>query len=565
MQIGLALGRLYSDMRDYEAAAEILEDLEKTHKDNPEIYSRLAKQYFLRGMYPEAAEAWGKASKLSPDDVTLEFEQARSLYYAGDRKTARAKLQDVSLRQSNSKWRAIDFLTDVALVNNDLGGAQEYLEGNLADLHKPDEPRYLRLAGIYVERGEIDKALTTIDSFVLQNPHDGRALLFKADILVQHGRVAEALDIYKKVIQLNPVTVRAYFSLADVYNVMLNPREALNNILKARAIDPTDPYLLIWEARYMYDVGDVTGSTRMLRDFLANTPKPVLPAILYHGVSIIAQDPLLAYSVHTTTTAFDDHMRAIAAAGYTPVTASQVDAWVHHKGVLPQKPIMIAFDDARLDGFRNGDPILEKYHLKATMFVPLVNVDRNLPGYASWDQLTAFQKTGRWEMQSHGGIAHIRIPIDPEGRSGLYLVNREWMGTENRYETVEEWRQRVVDDHIMAKKEMYEHLGSTPVALAYPEGDFGQLGLPSSSKAVEINLAESARAWGSAYHQDNFGINVRTRDPQLLTRTEPPKEMSGDDLVKIHRREKSFQLRAYHAFASGDLAGQYSWRSGFTP
>ena len=128
VQIGLALGRLYSDLRDYEAASDVLLDLEKTHKDNPEIYSRLAKQYFLRGMYPEAARAWANASKLSPDDITLKFEEARSLYYAGDRKTSRTKLQEVALLQSNSKWRAIDFLTDVALVNNDYESAQDYLE-----------------------------------------------------------------------------------------------------------------------------------------------------------------------------------------------------------------------------------------------------------------------------------------------------------------------------------------------------------------------------------------------------------------------------------------------------
>ncbi len=554
VQIGLALGRLYSDLRDYEAASEILLDLEKTHKDNPEIYARLAKQYFLRNMFAEAADAYGKASNLSPTDVTLQFEEARCLYYSGDRKTARKKLQDVALRQSNSKWRAIDFLTDVALINNDLSSAQDYLEGNLSDLHKPDEPRYLRLAGIYIERGQITKALATIDSFVAQNPHDGRALLFKGDILVQHGRVPEAIDIYKKVIELNPVTVRAYFSLADAYNVMQNPREALANIRKARAIDPTDPYLEIWEARYRYDVGDVDGSTRQLNKILAETKKPLLPAVLYHGVSAIPQDPLLAYSVHTTTAAFEDHMRAIAEAGYTPVTASQVDAWVHGRAELPAKPIMIAFDDARLDGMRNGDAILEKYHLKATMFVPLVNVDRNLPGYASWDQLVAFQKTGRWEMQSHGDIAHIRIPIDPEGRSGLYLVNLQWLGTENRYETENEWRQRVINDHASAKKKMAEHLGTTPVALAYPEGDFGQLGLPSSSKAVEINIAESRKAWGSAYHQDNYGINVQSRDPQLLTRNEPPKELSGEDLVK------GFAEKSPLNFARITLLRQATWQ-----
>lgn len=554
VQIGLALGRLYSDLRDYEAATDILLDLEKTHKDNPEIYTRLAKQYFLRGLYAEAAEAWGNAAKLSPDDITLEFEQARSLYYTGDRKTARDKLRDVTLRQSNSKWRAIDFLTDVALVNNDLGTAQDYLEGNLSDLHKLDEPRYLRLAGIYAQRGEIEKCLTTIDSFILANPRDGRALMFKGDLLVQHGRAPEAIEIYKKVIELNPVVVRGYFSLADAYNALHNAREALASIKKARAIDPTDPYLLIWQARYMFDMGDVKGSTRLLENFLTATPPPYVPALLYHGIISLEQDPLLAYSVHMSTTVFDDQMREIAAAGYVPITAEQMNDWALGKAELPPKPILITFDDARLDAIRNADPILQKYNLKATMFAPLVNVDKNLPGYTSWDQLKSYQATGRWDMEDHGDLAHIRIPVDPEGRSGLYLINRKWLAAENRYETVEEWTERVANDHASSKRKMLEHLGKTPVAFAYPEGDFGQLGLPSSPQSAEINLAAAAKAFGTAYHQDPYGINVRSRDPQQLTRREPRKDMTGADLVQDFAEKNPF------TFARITLLRQATWQ-----
>ena len=543
VQIGLALARLYSDLRDYDSASEILLELEKTHKDNPEIYSRLARQYFLRGLYSEAAQAWESASKLSPDDVNFQFEQARSLYYAGDRKTARAKLQDVTQRQSNYKWRAIDFLTDVALINNDLGNAQEYLESNLSDLHRPDEPRYMRLASIYAELGEINKSVETLDTFIAQNPRDGRAMMFKADVLVQHGRVAEAVDIYQEVLRLNPAVVRAYFSLADAYNALHKPHEALSNIEKACALDPTDPFLLIWHARYLYDVGDVRGSTALLKSFLATAPRPAVPSLLYHGLSSLAHDPLLAYSVHLSSATFDDHMRAFVAAGYQPVTAEDMNDWVLGRKDLPvKKPLMIAFDDARLDAFQNADPILEKHNLKATMFVPLVNVDKNLPGYASWEQLRDYQKTGRWDLELHGDLGHIRIPVDAEGRAGLYLINQQWLPMEHRYETIQEWAQRVANDHASGKRKMLEHLGKTPVAFAYPEGDFGQLGLTSSPGAAEINHAEAAKAYGTSYHQDSFGINIRSRDPQLLTRMEPRKGMTGLDLVEGFAEKNPFTL-----------------------
>jgi len=368
-------------------------------------------------------------------------------------------------------------------------------------------------------------------------------MMFKADVLIQHGHIADAVRIYQDVIELNPAIVRAYFSLADAYNVLHKPLEALANIKKARALDPTDPFLLIWHARYLYDVGDVRGSTRLLQNFLETAPQPAVPALLYHGLSSLEHDPLLAYSVHLSSAVFEDHMRAFVTAGYQPVTAEEMNDWVLGKKELPvKKPILIAFDDARLDAFRNADPILEKYHLKATMFIPLVNVDKNLPGYSSWEQLREYQKTGRWDLQLHGDLGHIRIPVDAEGRAGLYLINQQWLATQKRYETIQEWTERVANDHANGKRKMLEQLGKTPVAFAYPEGDFGQLGLTSSAGAAEINLSEAAKAYGTSYHQDSFGINIRTRDPQQLTRIEPRKGMTGLDLVEGFAEKNPFAL-----------------------
>ena len=176
------------------------------------------------------------------------------------------------------------------------------------------------------------------------------------------------------------------------------------------------------------------------------------------------------------------------------------------------------------------------------MFVPLVNIDKNLPGYASWDQLKAFQNSGRWEIQLQGDLGRIRIPVDPEGRSGLYLINRQWLSDQGRLETIEEWTQRIAADHDNGKRRILEKLGKTPVAFAYPEGDFGQSGLPSSPKAAEINLAEATKAYGTSYHQDSFGINVRTRDPQLLTLADAQKDISGTDLREQIAEKNPFTL-----------------------
>src|SRR5207244_610571 len=118
---------------------------------------------------------------------------------------------------------------------------------------------------------------------------------------------------------------------------------------------------------------------KMIRGWVKKNKGPVVPVLLYHGLTPFSRDPLLAYNVHMTVAAFEDQMRAIKHAGYSPITCEQLAAWYQGRGRLPNKPLLITFDDARLDSFRYGDPILAKYGLKATMFAALVNVEGSLP------------------------------------------------------------------------------------------------------------------------------------------------------------------------------------------
>src|SRR5258706_6254652 len=152
--------------------------------------------------------------------------------------------------------------------------------------------------------------------------------------------------------------------------------------------------------------------------------------------------------MNLTSSRFQDQIRAVKEAGFTPVTAEQSAAWLSGSRELPDRPILITFDDARLGSFREADSILERYGFKATMFVAIVNIDeRQAPAFASWRHLESYAKSGRWEMQSHGDMAHGRIPIDARGREGLFLINRHWLEKDRRLETTTEWRERILEDH----------------------------------------------------------------------------------------------------------------------
>ena len=321
--------------------------------------------------------------------------------------------------------------------------------------------------------------------------------------------------------------------MADIYINLSKPNQALRIFQQARRLDPTNPTLLLRMSQYLHDAQDYDASRKLLTDWLSEQSTPILPVLLYHGLTPFPRDTLLAYSVHMSTIAFEDQMKAIRDAGYTPVTAQQVTDWYHHQIPLPKKPILITFDDARVDSFRYADPILEKYGLRATMFAHTRNVDENLPGHASWDELKHYHATPRWEIESHGDLAHDQIQIDADGRTGIYLANKIWLVDDNRLETLAEWRNRIDADHNRSIRKIKDSLGVAPVAISWPEGNYGQDSLPNSPEAATINLEIVRKHFGLAFQQDEFGLNLRSRDPWLLSRLQPSHRMSGKELIRF--------------------------------
>ncbi|MCH8494539.1 MAG: polysaccharide deacetylase family protein [Balneolales bacterium] len=69
--------------------------------------------------------------------------------------------------------------------------------------------------------------------------------------------------------------------------------------------------------------------------------------------------------------------------GFTPITFADYQLFLEGKLTLPQRPIIITFDDGYLDTLENAIPVLLELNMRAVIFVM---GNRNL-NYAGWDQL----------------------------------------------------------------------------------------------------------------------------------------------------------------------------------
>ena len=197
----------------------------------------------------------------------------------------------------------------------------------------------------------------------------------------------------------------------------------------------------------------------------------VVPVLVYHGIDV-APRPSEPYSI--TQAEFARQMAMLASDGFHAISIAQYARFAGGDvAELPDRPILITFDDGRLDSYQGADAILARYGMRATMFVITANADAAKPGYLSWPQLRAMAAGGRWDLQEHAHAGHVRIPTGPGRRTGPYYANLIYQnGARERFSA---FKRRVSSDILAGRRLMASQIpGFEPLAFAVPYGDYGQ-------------------------------------------------------------------------------------------
>jgi peptidoglycan/xylan/chitin deacetylase (PgdA/CDA1 family) len=251
-----------------------------------------------------------------------------------------------------------------------------------------------------------------------------------------------------------------------------------------------------------------------------------IPVLLYHGVaerSAFASEADAFYAVRPAE--FAKQMALLDHAGYEAITLEQFRRF--HAGLpvdLPAHPILITFDDGRADA-READRVLEHFGWSAVMFVDVGTVSGGSAEYASWDELAAMQRSGRWSIQLHAGRGHHSIRYGAGEREvGPFYAYRD----ELRGETLGGWRRRVVADLEWGERELRRHVpGYEPLAFAPPYGAYGQL--DTNDPAIPRILGRELR--------ERFGLVFVQRDPHPaepgerdVTRLQLDRTITGGEL-----------------------------------
>ena len=129
-----------------------------------------------------------------------------------------------------------------------------------------------------------------------------------------------------------------------------------------------------------------------------------VPILLYHHVT-----DRVGYKRYAVTIVnFKEQMQYLADQGYQTITLSELADVIQNGGYLPDKPVVITFDDGCLDVYVNAFPILQQLNYRATMYIitGTLGTDKSY-GYVQTDQINELIQAG-WEIGSHS-ISHTNL------------------------------------------------------------------------------------------------------------------------------------------------------------
>lgn len=214
-----------------------------------------------------------------------------------------------------------------------------------------------------------------------------------------------------------------------------------------------------------------------------------VPIVMYH--SILKNSHLGKYVI--TPTEFEDDIRYLSEHNYNSITMTDLINYVYNNGDIPLKPVVITFDDGNLNNYLYGQPVLQKYNMKAVISVigsyteafSKAPYPTNDPSYAhvSWDQIKAMHDSGFFEIQNHS--------------YSLHAINKRNGAKRKKGESLESYRNMLTDDIMKLQNKLKDACGITPNTFTYPYGAISseskeiikELGFKASLSCLEgVNL-----------------------------------------------------------------------------
>jgi peptidoglycan/xylan/chitin deacetylase (PgdA/CDA1 family) len=205
-----------------------------------------------------------------------------------------------------------------------------------------------------------------------------------------------------------------------------------------------------------------------------------VPILMYHHIADPPPDAdPIRQDLSVSPQAFEAQLRYLVGAGYQPIPLRDLIYHLTLGAPLPEKPIILTFDDGYEDNYTNAYPLLKKYGFVGTFFIVTEPVDKGRAGYMSWAQIEI--------MSTHGMEigAHSYTHPDLRGKSVDYII---WQAVGSK---------EAIEGRIQQRVRFF----------SYPSGRYDE---------QVVNVLHSADFWGAVTIET--GTRQSSRQPFELQR-----------------------------------------------
>jgi peptidoglycan/xylan/chitin deacetylase (PgdA/CDA1 family) len=187
--------------------------------------------------------------------------------------------------------------------------------------------------------------------------------------------------------------------------------------------------------------------------------KPEVPVICYHRISDGKKGD---YTVNPAT--FAAHMKILADSGYHSISPAQLYDYLVFNKALPEKPVLISFDDSRLEHSVIAAPLMEKYGFRGVFFI--MTITYNKKNYMTKEQI--------------GQLANAGHTIGLHSWDHTMVI---------KYKEATDWQKQVAEPKLKLEK----IVGKAVEYWAYPNGVYDHKGAVELSKYFKLSFTLASK------------------------------------------------------------------------
>ncbi len=205
-------------------------------------------------------------------------------------------------------------------------------------------------------------------------------------------------------------------------------------------------------------------------------------AFCYHDVSYKVTGKLDFDTTSINTGFLINHFTWLKDNGYTVVSAQQVREAKKGHLSLPEKSVLLTFDDGYKSFYRTVYPLLKQFNYPATFAIMtdwIGNPEEEImygkevkkkADFMTWEQIKELSNSPLIEIASHTNNLHKGIIANPQGNTQPAATSREY--SDGKYETDEHYRQRIYADLKKSYDLIKQNTGVAPKSLVWPYGSY---------------------------------------------------------------------------------------------